>query len=383
MKSIGNVSKSVPKSRSSSDKLQGRVHGKTIARASNISLPGWIPWLNNRALDNISLSEDVKVSKMGLGTWSWGNQLLWGYDESMDDELQRVFDLAISKGVNLFDTADSYGTGRLNGKSEKLLGRFIREQKSTRRLADIHIATKFAPYPWRILPSQIVSACEASLKRLELDQLSLGQLHWSASNYAPLQEIALVNGLADCYDKGLVKGVGVSNFGPRELRKVHQKFKARGIDLSTAQIQFSLLSYGPEQQEAKEVCDELGITLISYSPLALGLLTGKYDEENLPPGPRSLLFKDILPQTRPLLEVLSSVARSRNKTQSQVAINWCISKGTIPIPGAKDLKQAEDNLGALGWKLSDGEVKALDDAAKRATVGGNKTVMIQNIFQTR
>lgn len=71
----------------------------------------------------------LSVSPMGFGTWAWGNQLLWGYQQSMDDELQQVFNLAVDNGINLFDTADSYGTGKLNGQSEKLLGKFIREYK--------------------------------------------------------------------------------------------------------------------------------------------------------------------------------------------------------------------------------------------------------------
>jgi pyridoxine 4-dehydrogenase len=348
---------------------------------SSLSLPGWLSWVNKEADKRVNLA-DMQVSRMGLGTWSWGNQFLWGYDESMDEELKRVFDLAISKGVNLFDTADSYGTGRLNGKSELLLGQFIRDQRAKGNAREIHIATKFAAYPWRILPNQIVAACEGSLRRLKLDQLSIGQLHWSASNYAPLQEVALVNGLADCHDKGLIRAVGVSNYGPKELRQVHRKFKKRGIDLASAQIQFSLLSYGPEQQEAKEVCDELGVSLISYSPLALGVLSGKYDDSNLPDGPRGFLFKEILPKAQPLLEVLKLIAKERSKTPSQVAIAWCISKGTIPIPGAKDVNQAEENLGAIGIRLSEGEVRALDEAAL-TLAKGNKTVMIQNIFQTR
>lgn len=316
---------------------------------------------------------------MGLGTWSWGNQFLWNYDEDMDPELQQVFNYAVSKGINLFDTADSYGTGRLNGKSEQLLGKFIAEYPGSNKVRDnIHIATKFAAYPWRVLPGNIVSACQGSLKRLNTEQLSIGQLHWSASNYAPLQELALVNGLADCYEKGLIRAAGVSNYGPMELRKVHRKLADRGVPLASAQIQFSLLSWGREQQEAQEVCQELGMGLISYSPLALGLLSGKYDAERLPKGPRGVLFKQLLPEIQPVLSTLEAVAASRRKSVPQVAINWCMAKGTIPIPGAKDLTQAQENLGSLGWKLDPGEVAELDRAA-----GSIKKGMVQNIFQTK
>ncbi|CAN6564692.1 unnamed protein product [Malus baccata var. baccata] len=340
---------------------------------------------------------------MGFGTWAWGNQLLWGYQESMDGELQQTFNLAVDNGINLFDTADSYGTGRLNGKSEKLLGKFIRDYQGQKRVQkDIVIATKFAAYPWRLTPGQFVNACNASIDRMQIEQIGIGQLHWSTANYNPLQEAALWDGLVAMYDKGLVRAVGVSNYGPKQLLKIHDYLKARGVPLCSAQVQFSLLSVGEDQLEIKNICDSLGIRLIAYSPLGLGMLTGKYTPSNLPRGPRyvvsssllsqisrhclqmhrcfcrSFLFRQILPGLEPLLTSLKEIAQKRSKTVPQVAINWCISKGTIPIPGVKTVKQAEENLGALGWRLSSQELLQLEDAARESP-----GKMIQNIFQTR
>ena len=99
---------------------------------------------------------------------------------------------------------------------------------------------------------------------------------------------------------------------------MHKQLSDRGVPLASAQVQFSLLSWGTEQQELVEVCDELGITLIAYSPLALGLLTGKYDESVLPAGPRGQLFKTLLPSISPVLSTLTEVAEQRNKSESQV-----------------------------------------------------------------
>mmetsp|Transcript_25009 Transcript_25009/g.67977 ORF Transcript_25009/g.67977 Transcript_25009/m.67977 type:complete len:391 (+) Transcript_25009:16-1188(+) len=328
------------------------------------------------------IAPGIEVGPMGLGTWSWGNQFLWGYNEQMDGELQEVFNLAVSQGVNLFDTADSYGTGKLNGKSELLLGEFSKSYPGPQKVRDdIHIATKFASYPWRILPGSVVSACKGSAERLGVDSISLGQLHWSTANYAPLQDRALQAGIADCYEQGLVRAIGVSNYGPKELRKFKAYLNKREVPLATAQIQFSLLSCGKEQAETKALCDDLGITLIAYSPLALGLLTGKYsleDKASLPSGPRGQLFRSLLPKVQPLLDTLEAIAASRNKNMSQVAINWCICKGTIPIPGAKTLNQAQSNLGALGWRLSASEVAELDSVSANLGTG-----TIQNIFQTK
>lgn len=322
--------------------------------------------------------QELTLSTLGCGTWAWGNRLLWGYDESMDDELQAVFNLCVRNGVTVFDTGDSYGTGRLNGRSEQLLGRFSREYVGSGK-DDICIATKLAAYPWRLTRQSMISACQSSAKRLGRN-VDLVQMHWSTANYAPWQEGPLLDGLADLYEQGLVKGVGLSNYGPKRLKRVHQKFIERGVPIATLQVQYSLLStYPVTQLGLKDVCDELGIKLIAYSPLALGLLTGKYSENGpFPQGIRGLVFRQLLPGIRPLLSCLREVADSRNKTMSQVAINWCICKGTIPIPGAKTVEQVKQNIGALGWQLDSGEMAELDKAA--ASV--DKT-MVQNIFQTK
>ncbi|MCL7048105.1 hypothetical protein MKW94_008335 [Papaver nudicaule] len=320
----------------------------------------------------------LTVSPMGFGTWAWGNQLLWGYQEAMDDDLQATFNLAVENGINLFDTADSYGTGKLNGQSEKLLGKFLQEFKGQSRVRDdIVIATKFAPYPWRLTSGQFVKACKASLDRMEIEQIGIGQLHWSTANYAPFQEMALWDGLVAMYEKGLVRAVGVSNYGPKQLVKIHKYLNSRGVPLCSAQVQFSLLSIGRDQMEIKEICDALDIRLISYSPLGLGMLTGKYTLSNLPNGPRGLLFRQILPGLEPLQCSLREIAKKRGKTIPQVAINWCICKGTVPIPGGKTVKQVKENLGALGWRLSSDELLQLEYAAQESP-----RKMIQNVFQT-
>lgn len=322
--------------------------------------------------------QQLSLPSMGCGTWAWGNQLLWGYNESMDDQLQAVFNLCVSNAVTLFDTGDSYGTGRLNGRSELLLGRFNREYVGSGK-ENICIATKLAAYPWRWTRQSMVKACKSSAQRLGRN-VDLVQMHWSTANYAPWQEGELLDGLGDLYEQGLVKGVGLSNYGPKRLKQVQKKFAERGVPITTLQVQYSLLStYPVTQLKLKDLCDELGIKLIAYSPLALGLLTGKYSEQGpLPKGIRGLLFRQILPGMRSLLACLQEVAESRNKTMSQVAINWCICKGTIPIPGAKSVEQARENIGALGWQLDGNEIAELDRAATNAD-----KKMVQNIFQTK
>ena len=129
-----------------------------------------------------------------------------------------------------------------------------------------------------------------------------------------------------------------------------------------------------------DACDDVNCRLISYSPLCLGLLTGKYTLDNLPRqgNPRRQLFKELLPGSQDLLKTLNAVADEYGKSQTQVAINWAIAKGTVPIPGARTIEQARENLGATGWLLKPDAVMELDNAASRVT-----KPMIQNVFQTK
>jgi pyridoxine 4-dehydrogenase len=320
----------------------------------------------------------LTLPAMGCGTWAWGNRFLWGYSEDMDAQLQAVFAQCVRQGVTLFDTGDSYGTGRFNGRSEQLLGQFAQAYTGPNR-AKVTIATKLAAYPWRLSRRSMLKAGQASAERLGRS-VDLVQMHWSPANYAPWQEGPLLDGLADLYEQGLVKGIGLSNYGPQSLLRAHQRFADRGIPIKTLQVQYSLLSTYPVTTLAvKDICDQLGIQLIAYSPLALGILTGKYTEQGpWPKGVRGQLVRQLLPGARPLLQVLQSIAQSKQKTMAQVALNWCMAKGTIPIPGAKNLEQAQQNMGALGWRLGGDAIAQLDAAA--ASV---KKTMVQNIFQTR
>lgn len=323
-------------------------------------------------------NQSISLPKMGCGTWAWGNRLLWNYHPSMDAQLQEVFNFCVKNGVTLFDTGDSYGTGKLKGQSEKLLGKFAREYVGDNQ-DNICLATKLAPYPWRLTRKSMILAADASANRLGTG-IDLVQMHWSTANYLPWQEWPLLDGLMDLYAQGKVKAVGLSNYGPKRLKQVAQKFRDRGIPITSLQVQYSLLStYPVTELGLKEVCDELGIQLIAYSPLGLGLLTGKFSENGpFPKGLRGLICKQLLPGMRPLLNCLEAIAKSRYKTMSQVALNWCICKGTIPIPGAKNLRQAEENIGALGWQLDYGEIAELDQAAAQV-----EKPMVQNIFQTK
>jgi pyridoxine 4-dehydrogenase len=216
---------------------------------------------------------------------------------------------------------------------------------------------------------------------LEQDKLAIAQLHWSTSNYQPFQEGALWEGICDVYDDGLCDAVGVSNFGPQQLLKVANRIQERNVPLAVAQVQYSLMTYGVGQY-MNEACDTVGCRLISYSPLCLGLLTGKYNLDNLPrPGnPRRQLFRELLPGAQTLLQTLDAVAKEYDKTPSQIAINWAICKGTVPIPGCRTVEQATSHIEAASsrFRLNPDVITELDCIALAV-----KKPMIQNIFQTK
>jgi pyridoxine 4-dehydrogenase len=314
---------------------------------------------------------------MGCGTWSWGNRLLWDYDPTMDDQLQEVFNLCVRSGVTFFDTADSYGTGKLKGQSEILLGKFSQAYQGI-NADQICLATKLAPYATRLTRNSMVNAGLEAKLRLQRP-IDLVQMHWPTTNYAPWQEDRLLDGLADLYDRGEAKGVGLSNYGPKRLLQVHAKLKARNVPILSLQVQYSLLStYPVTTLDLKTVCDDLGVKAIAYSPLALGLLTGKYRENKpMPKGVRGLLFKQLVPKIKPMLDCLGAIATQREKAMAQVALNWTMQKGFMPIPGAKSPEQAAQNIGALGWSLDAGEMADLDRASAQSKQ------VVQNIFQTK
>jgi aryl-alcohol dehydrogenase-like predicted oxidoreductase len=257
-------------------------------------------------------------------------------------------------GIPLVDTAEVYGSGR----SEQLLGRFMSANG-----AKPLVATKFMPYPWRLRHADMERALRASLERLGLERVDLYQIHWPV----PLRSVEYwVEGLAQMKRKGLTRAVGVSNFSKNQTLRAYSALAKYDIPLASNQVRYHLLDRTIERNGLLDRCQELGIRLIAYSPLAMGLLTGKYTPADPPPSGRrgSRRIRSI----QPLLKLMVEIGQDQGgKPPSQIAINWCICKGTLPIPGAKTLQQAETNAGATGWRLTAEQVKALDEASDKVT----------------
>lgn len=322
----------------------------------------------------------VLLPPAGIGTWSWGNRFLFNYAEDQDADIGAAFATAVRCGVALFDSGDSYGTGRLAGRAEALLGAGLAALPSPAARRRVVVATKIAPYPWRLTPASWVAALRGSLARLGTDTLAIGQLHWSTSTYAPWQERATWDGLIAAYDAGLMQAAGVSNYGPRQLARVARHLARAGVPLAVVQTQCSLLSCGPDTRAALAAAADVGAVTLAYSPLALGALSGKYTPARVPPGPRGRLLRKTLAgaDDAGLLAELDAVAATARATRSQVALAWCVAKGTVPIAGARTAAQVESHARGARLRLPSGAVEALDAAAARV-----KTPTLQNVFVTK
>jgi pyridoxine 4-dehydrogenase len=331
------------------------------------------PTVGNRRMSSPALGSP----SIGVGTWAWGNQFLWGYDPKWDERIHLAFQRAVASGLRFFDTADSYGTGRWTGRGETLLGAWCADLPPARREA-LTVATKLAPFPWRLGRRGFERALAASKGRLR-GKVDRVQLHWTTARYAPWQEGPLMDGLADAVLAGEVAELGVSNFGPKRLRRVFEHLAKRGVRLASLQIQLSLLA--PEAIRpggVADVCKELGVELIAYSPLALGWLAPPEGAPRpRPAGPRGLLFARLDRGADPVRQHLLRVAKARGVSAASVAINWCRAHGAMPIPGLRRVEQVEEAAAALGWTLSEEEREGLDRVAF-----ANRARMPANPFQS-
>lgn len=280
--------------------------------------------------------------------WQYGN----GYT---DRDVREAFKVSLDAGINWIDTAEMYG----DGTSEKLLGRFMREMN----LQPL-VATKFAPLPWRVRQSSLVNALKRSLNRLNLSKVDLYQVHFPI----PIRSVETwANGLADALDAGLTRAVGVSNYNVEQTVRTSDVLAKRGKVLASNQVEYSLLNRSIERSGLIDLCHELEITIIAYSPIGKGLLSGKYTPDNPPPGRRGRRYnREFLIKLQPLIDLIKQIGQAHGgKTPSQVALNWVLCKGAVAIPGAKNAKQAQENAGALGWRLTSDEMSRLDEKSEQ------------------
>lgn len=306
-------------------------------------------------MDNAVSSETrfLHAVEMGLGAWSWGDRIVWQYGRGYSEQdVRQAFLAAVENGIRFIDTAEVYGSGR----SEKLLGQFVKQTNQP-----VLIATKFFPMPWRLTKNSLPGTLRRSLGRLGMDGVDLYQVHWPTPLLSPE---TMMEGMILCVKDGLTRTVGVSNFNQAQMLRAYSTLARHSVPLASNQVHYSLLNRTVEKNGLLARCKELGIRLIAYSPLEMGLLTGKYTPDNPPPGTRGGRYLGTINKIQPLIKLMTEIGQDHGgKSNAQVALNWCICKETLPIPGAKNADQAEKNAGALGWNLTEQEMARLDEAS--------------------
>lgn len=290
-----------------------------------------------------------KVSRIGLGTWQFGSRE-WGYGAPYASGAAReIVRRARALGVTLFDTAEVYGMG----KSERILGEALGDER-----AEVAVASKI--FPVAPFPAVIKQRQRASARRLQLDRIPLYQIH-QPNPIVP--DSVIMPGMRELLDRGKIGAAGVSNYSLSRWRKADT---ALGRPVISNQVHFSL-AHPSALDDLVPFAERENRIVIAYSPLAQGLLGGKYGLDNRPGGVRAvnpLFGTENLRRIEPLLQTLRAVAADVGAKPAQVALAWLISlPGVVAIPGASSVEQLEFNVAAAEIELSADSHNALTNAA--------------------
>ncbi len=300
----------------------------------------------------LDLGTAKRISKIGLGTWQFGSRE-WGYGERYAaQEAQAIVSRALELGVTLFDTAEIYGFGR----SERILGRALGE-----RLESVFLATKILP----VLPVAPVveQRAVASANRLDARRLDLYQVH---QPNPVVRDGTIMRGMRALQRVGLVGEVGVSNYSLARWRAAEN---ALGSRVLSNQVRYNLVDRAAER-ELLPHAESAGRLVIAYSPLAQGLLSGRYQADS-PPANRvraanPLFLPENLRRAGDLIAVLREVADAHSATPAQIALAWVIRHpAVVAIPGASSVQQMESNAAAADITLTEDQYRALEAASAR------------------
>ncbi|TDZ15687.1 putative oxidoreductase [Colletotrichum orbiculare MAFF 240422] len=281
---------------------------------------------------------EVKASHISIGGWSWGDKPTWHYDESEWIKIQEAWQTLYDSGINFIDTAEAYG----NGESEKIVGDLVRGLPRD----SVVVQTKYFSTPLKaanfIHPVDApVISLKASLERMRLTH-------------------SVAEGMAKCVEQGLARAVGVANYDDDGVFQMRDELSRYDIPLATNQCEFNVLRRYPEVSGNIGRCRDAG------------LLTGKYTPDNPPPKEyrfSSYDMKDI----EPTIATLREIAERRGKSVASVSLNYNIGKGVVPVVGVRKVEQARDAIDALGWRLTEEEMTAID----RVSVEGKTTSLWQ------
>jgi aryl-alcohol dehydrogenase-like predicted oxidoreductase len=307
---------------------------------------------------------DILVTPIGLGVMEFaggGGLLGRMFPVIPQEEKNTIIKAALDGGINWFDTAEMYGAG----VSERSLVTALKAAGMSDK--DVVVATKW--FPLFRTAGNIPHSIKNRLENLDGFSIANYMVHQPYSFSSPEAEM---NAMADLVKAGKIRSVGVSNFNPARMRKAHAALAKRGLPLAVNQVRYSLLSRQIETNGVLETAKELGITIIAYTPLERGLLSGKYHKNpellSQMSGWRKVSMQRNLERCSELIKAMDAIANKYDATIAQVALNWLISYNgeiVVTIPGATKVRQAEENAGAMKFQLSVDEMTRLDNMSRR------------------
>lgn len=298
--------------------------------------------------------------KLGVGTWAWGDRLLWEYGrEYRKDDLESAFRRCLNDGIRFFSTSPSFA----EGASERFLGEF-----NAKTPLDLLIATKYIPRIWHLSRTDFLDSLKQSLLRLGLTKLDVYEISPPAGRMTVTR---LAESAAEALDMGLIDQVGLSGFNLQQADTFNEALSRFGYSVSCLETPYNLLERSIENNGLLTFCRSLNITVIAQQPLAMGMLTGKYDAEAPSSGNRRhMMLRYYTPRLDILLRTMNYIGLENNgKNTSQVALNWIVRKGIIPIPGIKSLPQAIEDSQNADWAMTDEQMALLDTLTKTNEIG--------------
>ena len=301
----------------------------------------------------------MQITPIGLGVMQFsGGSGIFGmvFPDLSQDQMNAIIKAALDGGINWFDTAEIYG----RGNSERGLAAALK----TLGMQDdeVIIGTKWFPL-FRTAKS-IYRTIDDRLRCLDGYTIDLYMVHQPWGFSSPEAEM---NAMADLVEDGKIRSVGVSNFNVDQMRRAHDALAKHGLPLAVNQVQYSLLYRKIETNGVLDTAKELGVTIVAWSPLAFGILSGRYHNDpdiyNQLPFARKMMMRNKIKDSGPIIEALNVIAQKYDATAAQVALNWLVNfhgETVVAIPGASKVHQAEESAGVMNFKLSDEELAQLD-----------------------
>ncbi|KAJ5145180.1 hypothetical protein N7448_002572 [Penicillium atrosanguineum] len=311
--------------------------------------------------------KNVLIPYMSIGTWAWGDKATFGYNPTTDlPKIHQAWTKLKEVGLTFVDTSQSYG----DGESERICGTLFQGMPRDSFVVQTKWHSVGNLSNLLLQPRGPKSKLNGSLKRLGLDYVDIylvqGPIHAGLIS-------SVATGLADCVESGMTRAVGVANYDTREMIAMADELAKTGIPLSVCQCEYSVIRRLPETSGMIRECRKRGICFQGFASLGEGRLTGKYSRFEEPARTRRFSSYP-MHMLEPTIEVLKSIAEERRVPVPAVALNYSINKGVVPMVGVRDAEQAEQNMRALGWRLTEVDIRRIEEVSLK----GNTSALLQH-----